>query len=481
MSMGTVQGYELQELLKADMSLVFKASKGGKPFFLKVYRFKKADPVTAAQMLAAQEKLKGILADLGNITEDIVEHGQLDLSALHVGDRGVGADLIYKQEAYFQVKPWMNCINAIDYYDKVRQQLRGFFGDWSAPASRSGTVELLEQIRMLFGLLCGILNRCHEKGIVHQDLKPHQVLLVESPGGKGFLGKYRLMFADFDAAFLESEGPLQRVTTPGYQSYEHVSGKPLGRASDVFTMAMMIGRFLSLNRPLLWTRDEEGEGLKETEQAQFIRRCKVSLSLREFYPVEFEPLPVDLDALKRLDDLLARCLQPEPGLRPTAGELSTALLAMRLFKTEGAATVVPPPSADSTPVPAPADDRVLRAGWFRLRAVDDMAFTIKAGQTALDRAMAKAQFGDLADDDGNPVHKYFGPVPNLEFRQETGGPWQVRNPPEASNGFHLLREGAPDRALAGDWVTLEAGDRLVLFSRRKGALIPHFEFTASAT
>ncbi|MBP7124748.1 hypothetical protein KBD49_00085 [Myxococcota bacterium] len=481
MSIGRIHGYDLEQVLKADMSLVFRASKGGEPRFLKVYRLRKEDPVNARRMHEAQEALRGPLRDLGNITEDILEHGVIPLSAAAVGDYGAGADLQFQPEAYYQVKPWLKCINVADYLGQVRTRLGTLFRDWGSEAARTETVEHLERMRTLFGMLAAILKRCHDHGIVHQDLKPQQVLLVELPvSGEGFLGKYRLMFADFDAAFLASTGPIHRVTTLRYESFEHVTGGRLGPWSDVFTMGRMIGEALGLGAPLLWTSEEEGSGLTEVDQARYVKRARYCLSFQDYYARQFEPVPVDREGLKRLDGLLARCFQEDPSSRPSAGELARELMGLRLFQTSR--EPVPPPSPPPPPPPAtPPTTGRLREPWFRLRADERQAYTVKAGQTILDRRSAKAQFPDLADDDGNEFYRYLPDAPALEFRLVEGEGWEVRVPPTMPNGFHLRRGGAPEMPLTEAWVPLEVGDELALYSRKQGRVVPHLSLKVSVS
>jgi hypothetical protein len=127
------------------------------------------------------------------------------------------------------------------------------------------------------------------------------------------------------------------------------------------------------------------------------------------------------------------------------------------------------------PVPGPDGIRMNRC-WFRLNLRDgERGFTVvggpEKGSCDLTRAIVKAQFRDVLDQNGQPVYKYFsadGP-PLLRFTFAAGAGWEVEAPAGAVNGF--LCNHAP---LAGARRSLRWKDTLTLVSLRRGCPVPEF-------
>ncbi len=103
---------------------------------------------------------------------------------------------------------------------------------------------------VLFHQVCAAVQHAHQNLVVHRDLKPGNILVTED-------GTVKLL--DFGIAKLlrEEEGIDQlpatqggaRIFTPEYASPEQVRGLPVGTASDVYALGVVLSELLSGHRP----------------------------------------------------------------------------------------------------------------------------------------------------------------------------------------------------------------------------------------
>jgi serine/threonine-protein kinase len=105
-----------------------------------------------------------------------------------------------------------------------------------------GQLPLLEVVALARALGAG-LSHAHERGVVHRDLKPHNLFLH----AHGEALTWTIL--DFGISKLEdSTGTLTReslVGTPAYMSPEQALGQPVDHRSDVFSMGSVLYRALT--------------------------------------------------------------------------------------------------------------------------------------------------------------------------------------------------------------------------------------------
>ena len=116
-----------------------------------------------------------------------------------------------------------------------------------------------EQRELMAKVLVAGINQLHVARIVHADLKPDNVMLIEDPS----VGmKYRLKIIDMDFSFFTDkkapwDGHEGYFGTPGYMSPEHMTRKVPLPASDVFTLGMMLYQLLAQGHPYLFDEAEK--------------------------------------------------------------------------------------------------------------------------------------------------------------------------------------------------------------------------------
>jgi serine/threonine-protein kinase len=162
------------------------------------------------------------------------------------------------------------------------------------------------------------LATAHARGVVHRDVTPANVMLT-SGGAKVVDFGISALIGQRDAA---PDGSL--LGTPAYLAPERLAGRPVGPATDVYALGLLLYRMLTARLP--WPAANTTE------------------ALRAHLYADPEPLPALLGMPADVAGLCLRCLAKEPRDRPAAADVANRLAAV---------VGLPPVVVDPAPVPVP--------------------------------------------------------------------------------------------------------------------------------
>lgn len=369
----TIWGYKVVDLInQGGFCNAFKVEQGGKYYFMKEY----TDPTKLSKdfddFLENQKNILGCMNALGDGTENVVRH-------------------FIEDGHYYQIKELLKGKNLEEWLNENGDEKDRF--------------EIAIQ-------LTRILKDVHAEGIVHQDLKAGQIMVVsEDP--------LKIILTDFDWSVYKGK-VVRKVGTPWHN---YVDDRP-SEKSDIFTLGILICEFLTGSNPYQDNGDYEPE-----LWYRWVKGRKYQ-----------EPSELDGAGIisRKLNDIIVQCLSPEPSERPTLDEILQAL-------------------------EDPEDPKrqvILTSGERQL--------IIPAGGSA-DRGYFKLCFPDVTDEEGNPVYLYVSHNVEALKVDRDGKNLTFSSPGTLTNRFLLNGKVIDETPVA-----VKDGDTLELFSSRKGRSVATF-------
>jgi serine/threonine-protein kinase len=182
-------------------------------------------------------------------------------------------------------------------------------------AMNAGKVDRARAVAILRDVL-GAVDYVHRRGVIHRDIKPANVFLAEEATGT----ITKLLDFGIVHVFGESASAHPPLTATGsfvgtlrYAAPEQLEGKPIGPAADVYAVGLLLFELLAGRGPF---DHDDGVGLA---------RCLGPAPRLS----AFKPVPPAIDAL------LARVLDRDPAVRPTAIVFAAELATLAVTGSSG--------------------------------------------------------------------------------------------------------------------------------------------------
>jgi predicted Ser/Thr protein kinase len=187
--------------------------------------------------------------------------------------------------------------------------------------------------------LCAGLAAAHNKGVLHRDLKPGNIMID---------GRGQVLITDFGLAGImgQIDGLEARNGTPGYMAPEQLSGKEVSAQSDVYALGVVLYEMFTGKRP--FPAATRAELIKLTEKGMPVAPRNI---VREIDP--------------GVENVILQCLAPDPRKRPSSALAVSAALP-------GGDPLAAALAAGETPSPEMVAASGEKAGCKRAQAVGSL-------------------------------------------------------------------------------------------------------------
>jgi serine/threonine protein kinase/Tfp pilus assembly protein PilF len=136
-----------------------------------------------------------------------------------------------------------------EYEDRPYIAMAHIEGESLRNVIKKGELSISESVELAMQI-CDGLQKAHEAGIVHRDIKPGNIIIDNS-------GRARIL--DFGLAIISGEDKLTKtgstLGTVGYMSPEQIGGKTVDKRADIFSVGVILYEMIAGRRPFTGDND----------------------------------------------------------------------------------------------------------------------------------------------------------------------------------------------------------------------------------
>ncbi len=226
--------------------------------------------------------------------------------------------------------------------------------------------------------VCLALGRAHHAGVVHRDVKPENVFVLDTPDGSDFV-----KLLDFGLAHVKGEGRLTATGavfgTPEYMSPEQVRGEQATARSDLYAVGCLVFEMLTTRPPFVGDTGQVLRGHLKRQPPSLAEHCP--------------------SAPEELVRLVASLLEKEPARRPPSALLVADSLANVLASVgaDEASSGAPPEASRAEDESGEAAGRTTGPGAAPVDLVASWERRLARFQALLERAPHDEQRGRIAE------------------------------------------------------------------------------------
>jgi eukaryotic-like serine/threonine-protein kinase len=188
-------------------------------------------------------------------------------------------------------------------------------------------------ISRVMGSITSALHYAHQRGLVHCDIKPGNIMIDRSG---------RVLLTDFGIARMTDSATATMVGfgTPAYMAPELVRGQDPTPQSDIYSLGI-----------LLYEMVTGGERPFTGERAQTTGATSEKVRWEQVHLVPPSPREFNPNLAPELDEVILRCLEKDPGARYPSGLALFNGVAPHLKALTGDNPILNPPELQFTSIP----------------------------------------------------------------------------------------------------------------------------------